>query len=86
MFAKIEFYFNSLKGLVSGHGYYPEPSKIVLIVHPDNLEAGKLFVLSRSFKVCTGGFIGDDKSKNDCLGELTKTWEQKITNTRKTTV
>ena len=53
-----------------GCGYYPETSKSVLIVHPDNLEAGKRFGLIRRFKVCAGlrylgGFIRDEDSKHD---------------------
>ena len=35
------FRFIELHGL--GQGYFPKPSKSVLIVHPENLEAGKLF-------------------------------------------
>ena len=41
IFARVEAFFYSLKlhGLV--RGYYPEPSKIDLIVHPNNIEARK---------------------------------------------
>ena len=70
MFAKIKAYFYSLKRHGPGQGYYPEPSKSELIVHPDNPKAGKLFGLHHGFKVCMctrclGGYIGDDKSKRD---------------------
>ena len=43
MFEIIETYFHSLiwKGL--GKGYHLEPSKILLIMHMDNLKAGKVF-------------------------------------------
>ena len=66
--AILETYYDSLTGQGPGRGYHPEPSKIVLIVRPDNLEAGKLFGRRHVFKVCTGarylgGYIGDDKSK-----------------------
>ena len=50
----IGLYFNSLKRYGLGHGYYPEPSKSVVIVHLDNLAAGKYFGLCHGFKVCTG--------------------------------
>ena len=48
-----------------GHGYYPEPSKSVQIVHTDNLSSGGYFGLCDEFKVCMGvyylgSFIGDD--------------------------
>ena len=36
----IGLYFNSLKHYVPGHGYYPKPSKIVPIVHPNNHAEG----------------------------------------------
>ena len=50
-FSRFRAYFNSLKRLVPGRGYYPEPSKFVLIVHPENIESGKLFGSSYRFKV-----------------------------------
>ena len=66
----IELYFNSLRQSVPGRGYYPQPSKIVLIVHPDIIETGKHVCLRHGFKVCTGvcylgGFIRDDDPKRD---------------------
>ena len=48
----IETYFNSLTRQGLGHRYYPKPSKIVLILHLDNLVAGKVFGLHHGFKVC----------------------------------
>ena len=35
-FARIETYFDSLTRQGLGRGYYPKPSKIVLIVHTEN--------------------------------------------------
>ena len=40
-FKRIETYFDSLTCLGLGRRYYPEPSKSVLIVCPENIEAGK---------------------------------------------
>ena len=70
MFANFELYFNFLKLFGPGRGYDPEPYRSVLIVHPDNIEAGKGFGLRHGFKVCTGalylgGSIGDEGSKRD---------------------
>ena len=42
-FARIETYFDLLTRQGSGRGYHPKPSKSVLIVRPDNIEAGKVF-------------------------------------------
>ena len=65
-FANTKLYFNSVILLGLGHRYYPEPSKSVLILHPNNTESGKRFGLRHGFKFCTGvhylgGFIGDDE-------------------------
>ena len=89
MFAILETYFDLLTRQGPGRGYYPEPSKGILIVHLDNLEAGKLFGARHGFKVCTGarymgGYIGDDNSKCDWLRDRTRTWEKNISTIRKT--
>ena len=53
-FERLETYFYLLTRQGSVRGYYPEPSKRVIIVRPDNLEAGKVFGARHGFKVCTG--------------------------------
>ena len=42
----MELYFNLLKRNSPERGYYPEPTKIIMIVHPENIEVGKLFDVS----------------------------------------
>ena len=88
-FTRIETYFNSLILQGPGRRYYPKLSKSVLILHPDNLEAGKEFGASPGFKVCTsthylGGYIGDNESKSYWLRESNLTWEKNINIIRKT--
>ena len=66
-----------------GREYYPEPSKSVLIVHPDNLEARELCCLHHGFKVCPGaryldGYTGDEKSKHKWMKEHMERGERKI--------
>ena len=66
-----------------GLGYYLKPSKSVLIVRLENLEAVKVFGARHGFKVRTGarylgGYIGDDDSISDWLREHTVTWENNI--------
>ena len=51
MFAIVETYFNILARQSLGRGYYPEPSKSVLIVHPENPEAINHFGARHAFKV-----------------------------------
>ena len=70
IFDNIGLYFNSLKQFIQGCGYCPKTSKIVLIVHQDNLESGRKFFLSHGFNVCMvacylGDFIGDEEYKHD---------------------
>ena len=36
-FDKLERHFNSLKRHILEQGYYPEPTKNILIVHPKNI-------------------------------------------------
>ena len=83
MFARLETYLYSLTRQGPGRGYYPEPSKSVLIIRPENLDTGKVFGACHGFKVYTGaryvgGYIGDDESKYDWLRERTLTWEKNI--------
>ena len=67
-----------------GWGYYTEPSKSVLIVCPENIEAGKEFRARHVSKVCMGepylgGYTRYDESKHDWLRERILTWEKTST-------
>ena len=42
-FARLENYFDSLIRQGPGQGYHPDPTKSVLSVLPENIEAGKMF-------------------------------------------
>ena len=60
-----------------GRGYYPEAYKIVLILHPDNIESEKRFGIPHMFKVCMGarylgGFIEDENPNCDFLKDITQ--------------
>ena len=39
-----------LKRFGPGCGYYPDPSKIVFIMHPENIEAGKVLACVTGLK------------------------------------
>ena len=87
-FANVELYFNSLQRFVLGLGYYPEPTKIIIIMHPYNIESIKRFGLCHGFKLCTdarylGGFIANDESKRDWIKVRTETWERNISKIKK---
>ena len=71
-FDKILLYFILLKQFGPGCGYYPKPSKIVLVVHRYDIKNKKEFVLHHGFKVYTGaqylgGFIENEEFKWDWL-------------------
>ena len=88
-FTRLETYFDSLKRQGPGRGYYPKPSKSVLIIRLENIEAGKVFGAHHRFKVCTGtrylgSYISNDESKNGLLRERTLTWEKNINTVSKT--
>ena len=56
----LEIYFYLLTCQVPGRGYHPDPTKSVLMVRPENLEAGKVFGGHHRFRVYTGaGYLGD---------------------------
>ena len=68
----IEDDFNYLIQSGPERGCYPNTTKRVLVVHPDNIEDGILFCARHGFKIrpgaCyLGGFIGDDASKQEWL-------------------
>ena len=82
-FENLERYFNILKCNGPAWGYYPDPTKIIMILHPNNLEAEELLFRCRGFKVCTGarylgGYIRDDESKCDWIKNRTEEWESNI--------
>ena len=56
----LEIYFKSLKRNGPSRGYYPKPTKSILVVHLQNLKAGELFCRCRGLKVCKGAlYLGD---------------------------
>ena len=65
MFARLDTYFGSMTRQGPGQGSHPNPTKSVLIVCTENIEAGKVFGKRHRFRVCTGtcylgGNIGED--------------------------
>ena len=82
-FARLKTYFDLITRQGPGQGYHPEPSKSVLIVRLENIEAGKVFGARHGFKLCMvvcylRGYIRNVKSKHDCLREPKITWEKNI--------
>ena len=77
------YIFNSLKRNEPVWGYYPNPTKIMMIVNPDNPEVVKCFSMIFWFKVFTGtrylgGYIRDDEYKHKWLKKWTDKWKINI--------
>ena len=90
MFSIINTYFNLLTYQGPWRRYHPIPPKIILIVHPENIETRKVFSARHGFKVCTGerylgGYNKDDKSTHDWLRERMLMLENNIGTISKTT-
>ena len=86
--ATLEKYFDSLTCQGPVWGYHPDPTKSVLIVRLENLEAGRVFIRRHRFRVRMGarylwGYIGNNKSKRNWLRERTLTWEKISTRSEK---
>ena len=76
-------YFNSLKVHGPTQGYYPKPTKSIIIVHPRNIKAGGIFGRFYGFNVCMGAryigdYIKDDEYKVNCLKNRMEKWERNI--------
>ena len=88
-FYNLELYFNQLKYNILVQDYYPNTTKRIMIVHPDNLRAGKMFGVHHGLRVCTnasylGSYTGGDESKRKWLKDQTGKWEIKIHTVTKT--
>ena len=88
-FDNLEQYFHLVKRHGPARGYYPDTTKSIMTVHPNNIKAGKLFGRCHGFKVCTGAcylsvYIGDEKSKGSWLKTRKEKWERDIWSLSKT--
>ncbi len=64
-FTEIRPFFSKLREIAPNFGYYPEPTKSILVVPQHNLEAARVTFPDFNFSVTTGsrylgGFIGED--------------------------
>ena len=64
-FDAIARYYNVLLAEGPGRGYYPEPTKSILVVKPQSVERARAQFAHLGFKVVTGtryhrGYIGDE--------------------------
>ena len=72
MFNHLDTYFKLLKNYLPTRGYLSNPTKSILVVHTQNLEAGEEFGQRHGFKVCMGArylgvYIRYEKTKGDWI-------------------
>ena len=72
--------FRELKKIGPGYGYFPEPSKCVLVVNETNLEKAKTFFKEEGFQISTGkrflgGFLGSPEGKAKYIAKKVSSWE-----------
>ena len=81
----IRDYFRELERIGPSVGYFPEPSKSVLIVRSDAIKHAQSFLQTEglSFKLktgdrCLGGFVGDTSTRDEWLENLVSKWEKGV--------
>jgi hypothetical protein len=77
-FQRIRLYFEKLQEHGPPRGYFPEPSKSVLIVEEHNKEKAEAYFKDSDWKVvtgcqCLGGFIGDKAEQREWVEEKAQT-------------
>ena len=82
-FENIKSYFNKLCEIGPKYGYFPEPSKSILICNPSNSQAAADAFKDFGFKITSGarylgGFIGTDESKADWIKKQVSDWKDGI--------
>jgi hypothetical protein len=81
-FDEIERFFWRLCEIGPLFGYYPEPTKSILIVRQHNLKEARLRFPAVKVKTGNrylGGFIGEDEALNVWLGKKNKFWTEAVT-------
>jgi hypothetical protein len=82
-FQKIRLYFEKLQVHGPPRGYYPEPSKSVIIVEEQNKKKAETCFKDFGFKVVTGsrylgGFIGEKADQREWVEKKAQTWADSV--------
>jgi hypothetical protein len=82
-FNGIKRYFSKLQEKGPRSGYFPEPSKSILVVQEHNREKAKAEFRDYGFKIVTGthylgGFIGEAAAQKTWLEAKTKDWAEAV--------
>jgi hypothetical protein len=82
-FKRIRATFLRLFQLGPDYGYYPEPTKSILVVSTANFARANVEFTDLGFKVTTGsrylgGFVGEEAGRDTWLEEKIQAWEECI--------
>jgi hypothetical protein len=82
-FKDLQRLFRRLQEIGPSYGYYPEPSKSILIVQEHNFEEAEMEFMDLHFKVTPGsrylgGFIGDPSLRDEWIADKTTFWASAI--------
>ncbi len=82
-FNAIRRHFIQLQEIGPNYGYFPEPSKSIIVVASHNLEKAKPYFKDLGFEVVTGcrylgGFIGEASNQQLWIQEKTEAWVDSI--------
>jgi hypothetical protein len=83
-FDSLRRYFERLQEIGPSRGYFPEPSKSILVVLEHNREKAESSFHDLGFKVCNGsrylgGYIGDSAAQQTWIEKKTKAWADSVT-------
>jgi hypothetical protein len=82
-FDSIKRHFEKLEEIGPNYGYFPEPSKSILIVPEDNLEDARIAFKDHEFTITTGsqylgGFIGERDAIDIWIQEKVVNWADAV--------
>jgi hypothetical protein len=82
-FRSIRHFFLRLQEISPDFGYFPEPSKSILIVRNHNLEKARTAFADLKFQITTGsrylgGFVGEEEALRSWIKEKTTLWTPAI--------
>ena len=80
---RVQAHFRDLQARGPARGYYPEPTKSILVVAPGNVARAEEHFRGLGIRVVTGhrylgGFIGDADAERDWLREKIQGWSESV--------
>jgi hypothetical protein len=75
--------FEELQEIGPAYGYFPEPTKSILVVQPEMVDQATEYFQNLNFKITTGsrylgGFVGSRSSCEEYVKEKVFSWETSI--------